>query len=1367
MAAMRANPRQEITEQTTTWISGERNTAQQWAESEVEGFTFAARNEVEWLNEHMAEIFSQNESKFADMFKTPGKLRGKTPRTARKINPLEPREPLSDVFSASSRAGLSPFRQAHFDRPVASFRVAEDEPAKQEAPRITEASSQRMILTFDSGYHGSQSDNATEADEQENALPLHKTSPLKSPSHAPVSVAEVPQVRESEGRRTTEGSFKSAREDQTKIMDEVDIHVDEEMDVDEPEPAPESPTIQYPVLESPLQSKLQQSPTPQRRSPLKSIVLQSPERSPERSPEPVAEPASADEEEEPAQSDEVEGVSAPDEVDETEPVDDVQSPSEASSPIRPIVRKSSLNFASLPAREPITTKKSIGNRISRTSHLDQTRMSYYGRQTGGKSLGNVKQDQIQDDEMDVDSVDENGKSDPESMTSQLHNKTSTQRLQDQISMLGQSKATARPSKSFAGSVLATSQATQPSQAPVMEPQYSRSPVRQDRPFTAPGAFPDDEDDSWIGPSAATIAPTTVRSPRPVLEKCLTTDVMENIHGKESIGGAQFSIPKRGEASKQGSPAREATSPAKSPSGLGRFKSVSTSFIRSPKKSDDSLALSAKQISVSNPNPALPNEEEESTTPPKSPSRMKGSPLKAAKDKFSSILKTSRGLFASSAAVSAEAKNSAYSPGLKTKFSFEEPRFDEDEPMYPSLEKHLTNQSQAVSVPPASPTRSIRKTRASTEREEKRKEEVSKEARRMEEQLQKARSKVQEEARQHHMEQEKVAAMEKQIAARKEQEKAAKASQAELPKPTRSSPRKTKAQLEAEGIAAAAVTGDSKEFDVPEPVAAMPPPSLPRPKTASQIGRPGLKRPLKPAKEAISKAKAPTVIRVDTGSQRGHQYHPSNASLSASLQDSLSSSTTSSQGAQGSQGMQGSQGALKSKASSASLHSKTSSTSFKSGASKALEAAARKKEQDDLAIQRKKEAKLEMERQRAAIKEEERRQQEQQRRQEAERQREIQREREHAAGAAEAKKAASRQALEKKKLEMEKAKQTRAPPPAMRHQATTSELSYSQEKALPPLPPQRADTNQAKPTRPTAGLHRSQDDLTRTMPHNNKAPPKRPLQQENDDHHSRPQLPRNGPSYQQNETNSKRRKTSENFDDDDSTEHQPRMMAPPIRQSSVRQKELPTKSLFPSGYANAPVSSSTLQRTTLISQHNMNQSKPAHPMDLAQVSKAPIAFASSASQATGQIHKTPARPAGVAGGAKSTAKSAKSAAKSSPRYQNGESIELPEINTDSEDEDSDADNDFVALPWTDSLALQKQLAMQETIDPQTVFGQSGPLVMEEVFSKSKDRFHKFRARTSSANWSGQDRLTEDEVKKDLEARDRVRRQGGWTYDSMIE
>lgn len=59
MATMRSNPRLQVG--STSWISEERTSALRIAEAEAEEFTFSARNEIEWLNEHMAEIFSKNE----------------------------------------------------------------------------------------------------------------------------------------------------------------------------------------------------------------------------------------------------------------------------------------------------------------------------------------------------------------------------------------------------------------------------------------------------------------------------------------------------------------------------------------------------------------------------------------------------------------------------------------------------------------------------------------------------------------------------------------------------------------------------------------------------------------------------------------------------------------------------------------------------------------------------------------------------------------------------------------------------------------------------------------------------------------------------------------------------------------------------------------------------------------------------------------------------------------------------------------------------------------------------------------------------------------------------------------------------------
>lgn len=198
----------------------------------------------------------------------------------------------------------------------------------------------------------------------------------------------------------------------------------------------------------------------------------------------------------------------------------------------------------------------------------------------------------------------------------------------------------------------------------------------------------------------------------------------------------------------------------------------------------------------------------------------------------------------------------------------------------------------------------------------------------------------------------------------------------------------------------------------------------------------------------------------------------------------------------------------------------------------------------------------MERQRAANWEEERRKEEQER-QEAERQHTAQQERENASSLAHAKTAASRQAIEKRRLEVEKAKLTGAPPPAIRPQPNMDlTLDMLQDKALPQ---QRADVVQAQAPRTQSTVYRSQDDHSRpvnSVLHNTtKVPPKRPLPQDAaEENHSRPATQRNPPSHHDGHQ-PKRRRTSENVDGhgDNVTEPQPKMTAPPIRQSTIRQK----------------------------------------------------------------------------------------------------------------------------------------------------------------------------------------------------------------------
>ncbi|KAI0651814.1 hypothetical protein C8Q79DRAFT_935006 [Trametes meyenii] len=91
----------------------------------------------------------------------------------------------------------------------------------------------------------------------------------------------------------------------------------------------------------------------------------------------------------------------------------------------------------------------------------------------------------------------------------------------------------------------------------------------------------------------------------------------------------------------------------------------------------------------------------------------------------------------------------------------------------------------------------------------------------------------------------------------------------------------------------------------------------------------------------------------------------------------------------------------------------------------------------------------------------------------------------------------------------------------------------------------------------------------------------------------------------------------------------------------------------------------------------------------------------------------------------------------------ESIELPEINSeysDSEDEDLPK---RVLPEWAQSPGIAAALQQQSTINPDDIFGRIGPLRMEEIFRTRQSRF---RARTSSANWTGTDELTAEEERE---------------------
>lgn len=59
MAAIRSRVQPSIG--SAQWVQDENAQVSAFCRQEAEDFTFSARNEVEWLNEHMAEIFSKDQ----------------------------------------------------------------------------------------------------------------------------------------------------------------------------------------------------------------------------------------------------------------------------------------------------------------------------------------------------------------------------------------------------------------------------------------------------------------------------------------------------------------------------------------------------------------------------------------------------------------------------------------------------------------------------------------------------------------------------------------------------------------------------------------------------------------------------------------------------------------------------------------------------------------------------------------------------------------------------------------------------------------------------------------------------------------------------------------------------------------------------------------------------------------------------------------------------------------------------------------------------------------------------------------------------------------------------------------------------------
>ena len=112
--------------------------------------------------------------------------------------------------------------------------------------------------------------------------------------------------------------------------------------------------------------------------------------------------------------------------------------------------------------------------------------------------------------------------------------------------------------------------------------------------------------------------------------------------------------------------------------------------------------------------------------------------------------------------------------------------------------------------------------------------------------------------------------------------------------------------------------------------------------------------------------------------------------------------------------------------------------------------------------------------------------------------------------------------------------------------------------------------------------------------------------------------------------------------------------------------------------------------------------------------------------------------------------ARARAKLDPPPATSESIELPEIDSEySDSDDEDRKKNFDPPDWAQQANVTNALQTLSRVNPDNIFGAVQPLQIEDMF---RTRTSRFRARTSSANWSGTDGLTKEEEE------DYVRRMG---------
>ena len=743
-------------------------------------------------------------------------------------------QPLTDMFTTNTPLKTSRLHTGTPSKAIPKFHVATD-PIVSAAPKVNNSHT-------DSGYHGTSDDDmAVDAPAAASSLPVvqEKVDNLVSAEVAANGVHGP--VHQEAGERTTEGSFHSAKEDipmtgARKESPEAVKDSTETVPTEMPHPPVNDPYL-------PLAATMTEV------APSETIDLV-----------------------------EVENESV---LAENPSLDVSHSLSTDSTPAKTLLRKSSLTFAALPAREPLTTKKSIGTRVSGTTHYDQHRGtvgrgSVLGRYTGGKSLGGSRQpDYVQDqpnEEMDIDEPEKLASSqdefDGDSKLARPDDKSSIQRLHEKMNNLEnlQPPAPIEP-------IQASSSVSQPvypnltsdTQVPYSEQNVTKKLVT-DRPI-------DNDDDDWIQPPQVPRsglkrleADTQVLSNdrKIIMSQKITdgrgvTSIHESVTLKESSSLGKTLVP---------GTTRDENEPLRSPSGANLRSSRERSETGQAKTGDKSTLApisAAEAENLSKP----------STTPYGTPSskRYADGPLSASKSKLQSIMKTARGLFTSSAGVSAQAKMETLSPhsmktraqtrapvmaenpGTKTKpTSAKEtlPNIPNDREARPIEDRLKSNNSES--------TMEGRRTRSSAEKDGRKRE---KEAREKEQVHQEPQGGEELEEQRAPLEQREAAApaFQKAVQATKETTSAMAGPPS---KPIRQSPRRAQNLQETEKQAETPQVQPTLSEGAESSYAAVPVQTNP-----SLAQKPKeLRRPVKPVKEAPSKSKPqPVAIRVGTLSQR--------------------------------------------------------------------------------------------------------------------------------------------------------------------------------------------------------------------------------------------------------------------------------------------------------------------------------------------------------------------------------------------------------------------------------------------------------------------------------------------------------------------